>query len=177
MQVTSSRVELPARAAVEEFLYYEAALIDGWRLRDWVGCFDPEGCYVVPALDCEPDAAMQVDPYSVLCLIADDIVLVQARVERLENIRSHAEHPRSRVRHLVTNVRISWEGSDRVTAHSNLAIYRCRREKTDVYPGQCRHLLRWTGASSTADAFRILERRVVLDLESLDPVGPLSFIA
>lgn len=164
------------RAAAEDFLYYEAELIDSWRLREWAACFRDDGRYVVPTLDADPDTAMDLDPFTVLCIIADDRHLINARVERLENIRAHAENPRSRVLHNITNVRVSETRGDIVRVLSNLVVYRWRHELLDTYVGRCMHRLAIEDSGAGVKGMAIVERRVVLELESLDPVGPLSFI-
>ena len=163
----------PSRRDVEDFLYYEAALLDDWRLREWVACFDPEGSYVVPALDCDPALAFDGDPTTMLCLVADDMHLIVARVDRLENVRAHAEHPRTRVRHLVANVRPEWTDEDRLEVLSNLAVHFSHHETDGFYVAKCRHRLRWAGGDGGPEAFKIVERRVVIEAAH---VGALSFI-
>ena len=39
------------REQVENFLFKEAALLDEWRLDDWVDLFTEDGRYVVPTTD------------------------------------------------------------------------------------------------------------------------------
>ena len=39
------------REAVEDFLYQEAALLDEWRLDEWLGLFTVDARYVVPTTD------------------------------------------------------------------------------------------------------------------------------
>lgn len=163
----------PGRAEVEDFLYHEVALIDDWRLREWVDCFTDDGRYVIPALDCEPATALDGDPWSMLCLVADDRRLITARVDRLENVRAHAEHPRTRVRHLVTNVRPAWTSGSDVDVASNLAVHWAHHDAEGVYVAKCRHRLRWLGGDDGPPSFAIAERRVVIDAAV---AGALSFI-
>ncbi|HET7201321.1 MAG TPA: aromatic-ring-hydroxylating dioxygenase subunit beta, partial [Burkholderiales bacterium] len=76
----------PARAAritlgeVEELLFREAALLDEWRLDDWIGLLTEDARYEVPSND-RPDA----DPASTLFTIADDIDRIRGRVTRLKD--------------------------------------------------------------------------------------------
>ena len=165
------------RVDVEDFLYYEAELMDGWRLREWAACFHADGRYIVPTLDVEPEVGLNLDPYTSLCLIADDRGLIDARVDRLENIRAHAENPRSRVNHAIANVRVGAFVDGVLEVKSNVVVHRWRHDKLDTFVGLCRHRLVPIGPSEGRDPwFSILERRVVLDIESIDPMGPLSFI-
>ena len=39
------------REQVEDFLFREAALLDDWRLDDWVALFTEDARYVVPTTD------------------------------------------------------------------------------------------------------------------------------
>src|SRR6476659_9289621 len=90
-----------SRQEVEDFLYEEAALLDSWRLDDWLALMTEDAVYRVPSND-RPDA----DPRDTLFIIADDIHRIRARVARLKKKDAHAEDPRSRTRRLLTNVRI-----------------------------------------------------------------------
>ena len=53
-QVGSSTPEL--RAAVEDFLFHEADLLDTWRLDSWLELFTEECSYLIPATDRPADA-------------------------------------------------------------------------------------------------------------------------
>jgi len=151
---------------IEEFLIYEAALLDEWRLEEWLALMASEARYLVPPLDA-PDA----DPRDTLFLIADDRRTLASRVRQLLSGTTWAENPRSRTRRLITNVRLLavQGGEARVTA--NFAVWRFQHEQIDVYVGRYLHVL-VRGASGLM--FR--ERRAVLDLETLRPHGKLSFI-
>ena len=43
------------RGEIEEFLIHEAALLDEWRLEEWLALMAPDARYLVPPLDA-PDA-------------------------------------------------------------------------------------------------------------------------
>jgi len=53
---------------VENFLVREAALLDEWRLDDWLALFTEDARYMVPATDL-PTA----DPKETLAIINDDM--------------------------------------------------------------------------------------------------------
>jgi p-cumate 2,3-dioxygenase subunit beta len=154
------------RDEIEEFLIYESALLDEWRLEEWLALMAPDARYLVPPLDA-PDA----DHHDTLFLIADDRRTLASRVRQLLSGTTWAENPRSRTRRLVTNVRLLAAEGGEARATANFAVWRFQHEATDVYVGQYRHLL-VRGPSSLM--FR--ERRAVLDLETLRPHGKLSFI-
>jgi p-cumate 2,3-dioxygenase beta subunit len=60
---------------IEEFLIQEAALLDEWRLEEWLALMAPDARYLVPPLDM-PDA----DHRDTLFLIADDRRTLASRV-------------------------------------------------------------------------------------------------
>jgi p-cumate 2,3-dioxygenase beta subunit len=85
------------RETVEEFLFQEAALLDAWRLDEWLALFTADGRYLVPTTDL-PDG----DPRKDLVFIDDDMVRLRARVERLKSRHGHREYPSSRTRHFIS---------------------------------------------------------------------------
>jgi p-cumate 2,3-dioxygenase subunit beta len=156
------------REQVEDFLYAEAALLDSWRLDEWIALFDHErGGYYMPTTD-HPDG----DPNTDLFLIADDMPRLRSRVEQLLSGLTWAENPRSRTRHMVSNVRILGREGDVLSITANFVVYRMRFQNIDPYIGTYHYKL----IPRDDGAFTILERRVVLDLEALRPHGKVSFI-
>src|SRR5215213_3543463 len=107
------------RPAVEDFLYYEAALLDDWRLDEWLALFTDDARYVVPTTDL-PEG----DPQRDLVLIDDNLTRLQGRVERLKSRHAHREYPWSRTRRMVSNVRVTSTGGDEVEATANFVVYR-----------------------------------------------------
>ena len=154
------------RGEIEEFLIEEAALLDEWRLEEWLALMAPDARYLVPPLDM-PDA----DHRDTLFLIADDRRTLASRVRQLLSGTTWAENPRSRTRRLVTNVRLLDVEGDAARATANFAVWRFQHDQTDVYVGRYLHVL---VRAPTGFLFR--ERRAVLDLETLRPHGKLSFI-
>ena len=159
-------IDTDLQRAVEEFLYHESDLLDGWDLKEWLGLFAPDGRYLVPATDL-PDGDERRD----LFLINDDPFLLEHRVLSLLTKSAHAEWPHSRTRRLVTNVRAGRRDHGDVWASANFAVYRMRRGTVDTYVGRYRHVL-----TEGPDGFRFVERRAILDLDALRPHGKLSII-
>ncbi len=162
-------VEAPipvTRQQIEDFLYEEAALLDEWRLEEWLQLMTDDAAYYVPSTD-----APEGDPHTTLFIVSDDIVRLRSRVKQLLGRFAHAEHPHSRTRRLISNVRIrSVEGPTiRVTA--NFAVYRTRMEQFDTYVGRYEYILIYKDG-----ALKIRERRAILDLDSLRPQGKVSII-
>ena len=162
----TSTVHGITRAEVEEFLYEEAALLDTWRLREWLGLLTDDATYEVPSTDA-PDG----DARTTLVLIADTRERLRSRVDQLLGKTAWAENPRSRTRRLITNVRILDADGDTTRVTANFVVYRMRVEQIDTYVGRYEHtLVRQDGG------LRIRRRRAILDLEALRPHGKISII-
>jgi p-cumate 2,3-dioxygenase beta subunit len=143
-------------------------LLDSWQLNEWVALFTDDGEYLVPSTD-SPDG----DPQKDLFLIFDDRFRIEQRALRLLKTTAHAEFPRSKTRHLVSNVRAFAMGDGMVRIESNFVVYRSRHGKTDVFPGHCIYEVVW---DATGSAHRIRRKRAVLDIDALRPQGKLSII-
>jgi len=155
------------RAEVEDLLYREAALLDEWRLEEWLGLLTDDASYYVP-----PNDHPEGDPKNTLFILADDIVRIRERVKRLMSPECHAEYPHSRTRRLISNVRIVSTDGDIVTVAANFVCYRYRRyERIREYAGAYRFILRRQGSE-----LRIKERRVIIDAHELGSLGSVSFI-
>ena len=152
-------------AAVEAFLYHEAALLDSWKLDEWLALLTEDATYRVPSND-RPES----DPKTALFMIADDIRRIRARVTRLQDPHAHAESPRSRTRRMISNVRIV--GEKPLVVEANFVIYRFRaNEDVRQYVGRYRHTL------ETQDGkLKIKSREAILDAMELASLGTVSFI-
>lgn len=153
------------RETVEEFLYHEAALLDAWRLDEWLALFTSDGRYLVPTTDL-PDG----DPRHDLVFIDDDMVRLRARVERLKSRHSHREYPSSRTRHFISNLRIKAE-DDTILVNSSFIVYRFRLGESSPYIGSYEHRLKRMHGE-----LKIQNRKAVLDLEALSEHGAVSII-
>jgi p-cumate 2,3-dioxygenase subunit beta len=164
--VISAAIALITRADVEEFLYHEAALLDEWRLAEWLDLFTMDCVYEIPAPD-RPDEPIE----NSFALIYDRRPLLEQRVIRLNKPSAHAEFPHSRTRRLITNVRILARTDDEVNAAANFAVYRTQRGVQVCYVGRYHYVL-----VITREGLKIQRRRAVLDHDVLDPHGKISII-
>jgi p-cumate 2,3-dioxygenase subunit beta len=158
--------ELPTRSEVEDLFYKEAALLDEWRLEEWLALLTDDATYQVPPTDL-PEG----NPRNTLFIIADDSFRIRSRVKQLLGKSAWAENPRSRTRRIVSNVRILGSDGDNILVTANFAVYRMRYESVDTYVGHYEYKL-----VRIADEVRIRERRAILDNEALRPHGKISFI-
>ena len=161
-----SDTELPSRAEVEELFYQEAALLDEWRLEEWLGLLTEDATYQVPPTD-----VPQADARTTLFLIADDALRIRSRVKQLLGKSAWAENPHSRTRRIIGNVRVLGMDGDNILVTANFAVYRMRYESVDTYVGRYEY-----GLVRVANQLKIRRRRAILDNEALRPQGKISFI-
>ena len=155
------------REEVEDFLYHEAALLDEWRLDEWLALLTGDARYRVPSND-RPDA----DPANTLFTIADDMNRIRGRITRLKDKNAHAEYPRSRTRRIIGNVRIVGRSAKEVKVKANFLVCRFRRnENIREYVGHYRYVLRLERGR-----LKIALREAVLDAAELGSMGLVSFI-
>ena len=157
---------LPSRQEVEDFLYREAALLDEWRLEEWLEMLTDDAIYQVPSTD-----APEGDERNTLYLIADDALRIRSRVKQLLGKSAWAENPHSRTRRMITNVRVPGADGDSIVVTANFAVHRMRYEMVDTYVGRYDYKLVRFGKE-----LKIRERRAILDNEALRPHGKISFI-
>jgi p-cumate 2,3-dioxygenase beta subunit len=163
----SSDASQVTRAQVEDFLYLEAALLDEWRMDEWLELLTDDARYEVPPNDVPGGAASDT-----LFTIADDMDRIRARVKRLNSDRAHAEYPHSRTRRMISNVRITERDGNALTAHANFIVHRFRRdERIRQYVGSTRYNLVTDGGG-----FKIARRVVLIDAHELGSLGSVSFI-
>ena len=140
------------RTDVEDFLFAEAALLDEWRLEEWLDLFTLDCVYEVPAPD-RPDD----NPADTFALIHDRRPMLEQRVIRLKKPTAHAEFPHSRTRRLVTNVRILSNHDDELAVRANFAVFRSRNGIDVSYVGRYEYTLVHAGG-----ALRIRHRKAIL---------------
>jgi 3-phenylpropionate/cinnamic acid dioxygenase small subunit len=136
---------------VEDFLYFEARLLDEQRLEEWLELFTDDATYWVPL---EQD---QADPVETSSIIHDDKTLLELRVKQARHPRAHARTPLARTVHQVGNIAVSEETKSEITVESNLVLVEFRAAKQRVWGALVEHRLRREG-----DAFRIAHKRVDL---------------
>ncbi|MEE2970473.1 MAG: aromatic-ring-hydroxylating dioxygenase subunit beta [Pseudomonadota bacterium] len=137
--------------AVEEFLFFEARLLDGREFQAWAELFADDGIYWVPMRE------GQEDPLTEHSIFYDDKDLLDVRVRRLLHPDTLAQIPASRTRHVVGNVVLDETDGDEIHARSNLVMFEYRRDEQRVFGAEVQHRLH-----RVEDGFEIVLRRVDL---------------
>jgi len=165
--VPPTEENLLLRASVEQFLAEESALLDAWRLDEWLALFTKDAQYVIPALDC-PDA----NPKRDMVYVDDDYAHLEGRVKRLMGRHQHREYPYSKTRRLMGLVRLARVDAEEVAVDCPFVVYRARDEVMAPYVGVLRYRLVRQGEGR----FLIRYRRAELAHERLSDHGAISII-
>jgi p-cumate 2,3-dioxygenase subunit beta len=155
------------RLTVEELLTREAHLLDSWQLDDWLALYTDDAHYYVPPSDVDGDTA---DPDTSLFYVMDDRRRMEERVVRLGKVGAHSEHPRSKVRHLVSNVMAERDG-DMIRARASFIVSRAKDITHDLFVGHYLYEL-----TEQDGALKISKKTCVLDMEALRPHARISII-
>src|SRR5712672_298282 len=152
---------------IEEFLYYEADLLDERRYEDWLALVAEDVRYWMPMRrnvkvdDIEREftrAGQDINWFD------EGKETLTRRVRQIQTGIHWAEEPVSRISHMVSNVHLveatpSFAEPREVTARCRFLIYRNRVEtETDILVGKREDVLRREG-----DEWRIARRTILLD--------------
>jgi len=148
---------------VEQFLYREAELLDGWAWREWFTLFDQDIRYLMPVRKnrLRRQRGSDETPRGThMAHFDDDHASLSLRVRQMESGTHWAEDPPSRCRHLVANVRVRpADEPGELDVRSNFLVYRNRLEtEVDMWAGERQDTLRVDGES-----FLIARRTILLD--------------
>jgi len=157
----------PARQhEIEQFLYFEAELLDDRRFGAWVELFDDDVRYWSPVRRsvAAADLSLEFSERGQMAFFDDDKSSLEWRVRRLSTNAAWAEDPPSRTRRLIGNVRVRVDdpsgGKSPLRVRSNFMIYRNRlADIVSVYSGERTDLLR----ARSAGGWGIASRTIVFD--------------
>jgi biphenyl 2,3-dioxygenase beta subunit len=156
------------RRRVEDFLYFEAELLDERKLREWLTLLTDDVRYWMPVRHNPHERPVEIAEESSKpgesYYFDDDFESLKIRVERTYAKNAWAESPPSRTRHLITNVRVKKNDGNEIEVHSNFMLYRTRMESDkDIFVGTRQDILRRVNGS-----FKIARRTIILDQAVLD---------
>jgi 3-phenylpropionate/cinnamic acid dioxygenase small subunit len=151
------------RHKIEDFLYYEAELLDERRLREWFELLTDDVRYWMPirhnSLERPAAVSEELSDPGDSYYFNDDKKSLKIRVERVYAKNAWAEMPPSRTRHLISNVRVKNDDGNEIEVHSNFLVYRTRMETDqDLFVGMRKDILRRVNGG-----FKIARRTIILD--------------
>jgi len=152
------------RQQVEQFIYYEADLMDEHRYDEWLALWTDDALYWVPS------GGDDIDPKREISLIYDDRVRLQVRITRLKSGFAHAQEPKSRMRRVVSNIVTKEAENGDIVVFSNFLLIELRRGKQDTFAGRTVHRLRPDNGS-----FRLASKKVLL-VNNDEHIDNLTFL-
>jgi len=150
---------------LEQFLYREAELLDDYRLEEWLDCLADDITIRAPIRrDTHPGTEQSEftrDGY----YIYNEYDVLRERVTRLGKEYAWAENPRSRVRHNITNVRVTDADDDEYVVGNNQLVYRSHGNTAehDVLSAE-----RETTLRRVDDGFEVADRTIYFDDSVID---------
>lgn len=120
---------------VETFLYRQAALLDARRWQDWIDLFADDGVYWMPVT---PE---QTDWLGEPSIFAEDRLLMEVRMGRLQHPNAWSQAASWGTNHLVGNVIVESEQADTVHVYSRFQAMELRRDAVRHFGGTYRHTL------------------------------------
>lgn len=110
---------------IEQFLNYEASLLEENKFREWLGLIADDVVYRLPVRRAvQPGTA---DDGAAFCLYDDDKKSLEMRTMRLETGAAHTEIPWSVTQRLITNILVrSQPRPDEIHVSSNFMVYQER---------------------------------------------------
>jgi 3-phenylpropionate/cinnamic acid dioxygenase small subunit len=163
MSVKLTKVAPELQFEIEQFYYQEAELLDDHRYGEWLELFSSNARYWMPtrANRLLRDHDKEVSVEGEFALFDDDRKSLSWRVKQMESLAHWAENPRSRTRHLVSNVRIGTTKSEgEYEVKSNFICYRNRlQDEVDIWAGERIDLL----CRDEEQQLHIVRRKILLD--------------
>lgn len=148
---------------IEQFLYYEAALLDDRRFTEWFDLLAEDLHYWMPVRSTRmaKDIRHEVASLGDSAFFDETKQLMGQRITKLGTGMSWSEDPPSRTRHMVSNVRISPRSDTEFQVDLAFTVHRSRLERDVIYfVGSRQDLLRRT---DNAVGWEIARRKIVLD--------------
>ena len=165
---TVPRVDIELQHEIEQFLYFEAALLDEREFDEWFDLLADDLHYWMPTRGnrLRREQAKEHAPLGGSAYFDEDKESMRQRLNRLETGLAWAEDPPSRTRHLVSNVRVrETETEGEYEVDCAYLLYRSRLEReVDIFVGARTDLLRRV---DEAPGWQIARRKIVLDQATL----------
>ncbi len=163
MSIRATKIAPELQLEIEQYYYHEAELLDDHRYGEWLDLFSNDARYWMPtrANRLLRDQDKEVSVEGEIALFDDSKKTLSWRVKQMESATHWAENPRSRTRHLISNVRIAPAKSEgEYEVKSNFICYRNRlQDEVDIWAGERIDLLR----RDEEHELHIAHRKILLD--------------
>jgi 3-phenylpropionate/cinnamic acid dioxygenase small subunit len=150
---------------IEQLLYAEAELLDSFRLEEWLELLTEDILITAPIRRHTHPGTDQPEFSEDGYYLYNERDILEERVIRLGKEYAWAENPRSRVRHVIGNVRVIETDGDEYVVLNNQQVYRSYgdRGNREVISAQRKTTLRRVG-----DDLKIARRVIYFDDSVMD---------
>lgn len=155
----------------QRFLYREAEHLDRRQHDEWLAMLHPDIDYKIPVRSTR--LVKEGDGFSAnIFFMKEDLGTIEIRIARLKTDFAWSENPATRVRRMVSNIRVfKTEVDDEFLAISSIAAFCLRGDATTptILTGERQDVL-----ARSADGLRLKKRLILLDATVLE-IEALSF--
>lgn len=148
---------------VEQFLYNEAALLDERRYEEWIDLMAEDIHYFMPIRQNVKFGEWEREnsnPASEISWFDEGKDVLKGRVRQLMTGVHWAEEPVSRIRHIVSNIRVVGVEGDQISTSDNFFIWHNRLlGEVNMFVGRRDNVLR----RDPETGFKVVKRTILLD--------------
>ncbi len=159
----STLERLLLREEIEQFLYLEAELLDDRRFDDWINLIADDIHYHMPIrrnVKFGEQARENTSSRNEISWFDEGKRTLAGRVRQINTGLHWCEEPFSRIRHLVTNVRVVSVDGDEVRVNSNFFVWQNRlQDEVNLFVGRREDILRRDDETQ----WKIAKRLILLD--------------
>jgi 3-phenylpropionate/cinnamic acid dioxygenase small subunit len=131
----AARGEADLQRQIEQFLFYQAELLDTKSWQAYIDLFSEEGVYWMPA---RPEQTEWMDSPSIF---AEDQQLMTVRMGRITHPNAWSQAPLWATNHVIGNVVIEELTETEVNVRSRFQVVELRRDQLRHFAGVYRHTL------------------------------------
>ena len=148
---------------VEQFVYREAALLDERRYEEWIDLMAEDIHYFMPIrknVKFDEWDRENSDTASEISWFDEGKEVLEGRVRQLLTGVHWAEEPVSRIRHIISNVRVLDVRGDEIETSDNFFVWHNRLlEEVNLFVGTRTNVLR----RDPETGFKVVKRTILLD--------------
>lgn len=149
---------------VEQFVYREARLQDEHDYEAWEALWTDDAIYWIPANEDD------IDPETQMSILYDNRSRISVRVRQLLTGKRYTQEPRSRLRHIISNVELMGEEGDDIRVGANSLVFESSLRGDTVWAARNEYVLRREDG-----ALRMAYKKVTL-VNNDKPLYTLSFL-
>jgi 3-phenylpropionate/cinnamic acid dioxygenase small subunit len=136
---------------VQQFIIFEAQLLNEKHFEQWFSLLADEIVYWVPAREGQTSGKTEAS------IIYDDQELIRSRITRLRHPKMWSQQPPARTLRLVSNIMLDHDFESSGIVHSDFAMFEFRNNEQRIFGGSYEHQLRRVDG-----AFKIARKTVRL---------------